>query len=76
MRPDIIVRKGNKFIIDEQKILPYMREKKDLVLHAVSIVCKNLKDRPESFSSNPVDKLKELNDNVYAILKQWNVYKD
>lgn len=76
MKPNIIVRKGNKFIIDERKILPYMRKSKDLIVAAVSAACNELKQSPDSFNSNSVVKLQELNDKVYQLLEEWNVYKE
>lgn len=76
MKPNIIVRKGNKFIIDERKILPYMRKSKDLIIAAVSSACNELKQSPDSFNSNSVIKLQELNDKVYQLLEEWNVYKE
>lgn len=76
MKPDIIVRKDNKFMVDESKLLPYMRKHKDLVMAAVSLACQKLKDDPNSFSPNPIDKLSQLNSLIYDILKGWKVYKD
>jgi hypothetical protein len=76
MKPNIIVRRGNKFIIDESKILPYMRKNKDLIILAVSNACQELKQFPASFNPNSVCKLQELNDRVYELLKEWKVYKD
>ena len=40
MKPNLILRKGNKFIVDESKILPYMRRDKDLVISAITLACK------------------------------------
>lgn len=76
MKPNIIVRKGNKFVVDETKILPYMLAHKDMIIAAISQACEDLKSNPDRYSSNPVDKLKQLNNNVYELLKQWKVYKD
>ncbi len=76
MKPNIIVRTGNKFMVDERKILPYMRNSKDLIVAAVSIACTELKQTPDKFSLIPNKKLQELNDRVYELLKEWKVYKE
>ena len=75
MKPDLIVRKNNKFVVDEAKLLPYMRGSKDLVISAVSLACTDLKMNPNNYSSDPIQKLKQLNDTVYQLLEKWGVYK-
>lgn len=76
MKPNIIVRKGNKFVIDEPRLLPYLNRSKDLVMAAVGLACEKLKESPDEFDSNPVKKLNQLNELVYSHLKEWGVYKD
>lgn len=76
MKPNIIIRKGNRFVIDEARVLPYMRKNMDLVIAAISSACKELKDSPDNFRAAPIDKLTDLNNRVYALLTEWNVYKE
>lgn len=76
MKPNIIIRKGNRFVIDEARVLPYMRKNMDLVIAAISAACKELKEQPSNFRSSPIDKLTDLNNRVYALLTEWNVYKE
>lgn len=74
MKPNLIVRKGNKFVIDETKILPYMKKSKDLVQAAVSIAATELKEHPQD-DKDAVTKLQDLNNRVYELLSAWKVYK-
>ena len=74
MKPNLIVRKGNKFILDESKILPYMRGSKDLILAAVAVACNELKE-DENPESDAKKRLQSLNDRVYHLLEVWKVYK-
>lgn len=76
MKPNIVIRRGNRFVIDEARVLPYMKRSMDLVIAAVSAACKEMKDSPERFSSDPIVRLTDLNERVYAILIEWNVYKE
>ena len=75
-KPQIIVRKEGKFILDERKIMPYMRKSKDLIAVAVSVACRDLKENPDKYESlNPKDRLLKLNDFVYELLLTWGIYK-
>lgn len=75
MKPNLIVRKGNKFVVDEDKILPYMRGHKDYIMLAVAAACSELKYNPDKFSNDPVVKLQQMNNIVYDLLEKWKVYK-
>jgi len=46
MKPLIVTRKGNKFVIDNTKLLPYLRKNKDLVQAAIRIACEDMKYHP------------------------------
>jgi hypothetical protein len=48
----------------------------DLVIAAVGAACKDLKEAPDNFSNDPIGRLVDLNNRVYALLTEWNVYKD
>ena len=75
MKPQLVVRAGNRFSICEKNVLPYMRKNLDLVISAVSKACTELKDAPERFEGSNQERLDKLNDRVYEILAGWNVYK-
>lgn len=76
MKPNLIVRKGNRFVVDTNKILPYMRKSLDLILNCLSLVCEDLKANPDSYNSDPKIKLDQLNSKLYDLLKELKVYKD
>lgn len=76
MKPNLIVRAGNRFILNEKNILPYMQKNKDLIIAAVSKACTELKNHPQKFQGNNTDKLNQLNCRVYEILTEWKVYKE
>ena len=73
MKPNLIIRKGNKFDIDEARILPYMRKSKDLILAAIAVASNELKDN--NTDTDPMKRLQKLNDRVYELLTDWKVYK-
>lgn len=73
MKPNLVVRKGNRFVIDESKILPYMRDSKDLIMAAIAVASNELKANPSDAA--PQIKLQDLNDRVYELLAAWKVYK-
>jgi hypothetical protein len=75
MKPQIVIRAGNRFTICEKNILPYMTKNIDLIISAVSKACTELKTSPEKFEGSNQSKLNKLNDRVYEILTDWKVYK-
>jgi hypothetical protein len=75
MKPQLVIRAGNKFTICEKNILPYMRRHVDLIISAISKACTELKEHPENFEGSNQYKLNKLNNRVYEILKDWKVYK-
>ena len=75
MKPQLVVRAGNRFILQEKNILPYMKKDIDLLIAAVSKACTELKESPERFDGSNKEKLDKLNNRVYDILTQWQVYK-
>ena len=67
-RPQLIIRQGSKFVVDERRILPYMRHNKDIIYAAVAVACKDMKLNPDKYSSlAPKGKLNKLNDFVYGL---------
>lgn len=76
MKPNIIVRKGNRFVVDTDKILPYMRKNTDIILNCLGVVCEDLKANPGNFSTDSKIKLDQLNTKLYDLLRDLQVYKD
>jgi hypothetical protein len=77
MKPLIVTRKGNKFVIDNTKLLPYLRKNKDLVQAAIRIACEDMKYHPEQYEYlDNTSKLRKLNDIVYKVLENWGIYKE
>jgi len=72
----LIKRAGNRFAVDESKILPYMRKSKGLIMSAIGVATEYLKENPDEFEGlAPNDKLDKLNDIVYEVLTDWGIYK-
>lgn len=75
MKPQLIARSGNRFVLQEKNVLPYMRRSLDLVIAAVSKACTELKNTPERFGGSNQERLDKLNARVYDILTEMKVYK-
>jgi len=76
-RPMILIRRGNKFIVDQRKVLPYLKKNLDTINAAISYACQDLKYNPDKYQHmNAKEKLETLNDLVYEILKNWGVYRE
>jgi hypothetical protein len=76
MKPQILIRKGNRFELNEKGLLPYLRRKKDMVTAAVSIVCKDFKDNQHKYEGlSAAQKLSRMNELIYRILEDWGIYK-
>jgi hypothetical protein len=75
-KPPLIRRAGDRFILDESRVLPYMRKHVDVIRSAVTVVCNNFKLNPEVYESlHPEQKLVKLNSELYELLQIWGVYK-
>lgn len=75
--PQIIVRRGDRFVIDEHKLLPYLRKHRDLVQSAVAVACQHYIDYPSEYRFlSAQDKLIKMNDILYSVLAQWGLYKE
>jgi hypothetical protein len=75
-KPPIIVRKGNQFVVDERRILPYLRRSRNYIDMAVSIAFKEYKENASKYKKHtPEEKLKHLNDMVYYVLTKWNIFR-
>lgn len=76
-KPQIIVRKGDRFVIDDTKLLPYLRRHRDLVQSAVAVACQHYIDNPNIYRFlNPQQKLEKMNEIAYQVLEQWGIYKE
>ena len=76
-RPLLIKRKGNKFVLDEAQLFPYLRKSKDLVIAALTIACNDFKQNPHLYETNDAsERLQKINDKIYSVLKAWGIYKD
>lgn len=76
MKPDLLIRKGNKFKINKSQILPYMRNKVPEIEQAVLIACNDFKYSPSYYEGmDNKQKLKEINRLIYDILDKWGIYK-
>lgn len=77
MKPQIIKRIGNRFDVDEDSILPYLRKNKDYIMAAVKIACEEFKLNPKKYEKlDNTQKLKLLNETVYQVLKEWGVWRE
>ena len=76
MKPNLLVRRGNRFVFDQTKVLPYMRRSTDLINAAITIACQDLKINPNKYKDLDNEaKLNEINNIVYKLLEKWNIYK-
>ena len=75
-KPPIIIRKGNQFVINERRILPYLRSSMNYIEIAVSIAFKEYKENASKYKyHSPEQKLKHLNDMVYYVLTKWSIFR-
>lgn len=75
-KPPLIKRLGDRFILDEARILPYMRRSKDVIRSAVAVICNDFKLNPEVYKNlHPEQKLVKMNQELYSLLQVWGVYK-
>jgi hypothetical protein len=75
-KPNLVKRAGNRFVVDESVILPYMRKNRDVILSAVTIACQDFKLSPKEYENlKPVEKLQKINESVYELLESWGIYK-
>jgi len=76
MKPNLLIRRGNRFVFDKTKVLPYMRKSMDLINAAITAACQDIKINPKRYDGlDNIEKLDQMNDLVYDILEKWNIYK-
>lgn len=75
-RPNVIVRRGDRFQLDESRLFPHLRREEDTVRSAVHMACLHYRSHPEEYESlTPRDQLDKVNDMFYRFLIEWGVYK-
>ena len=75
-RPNVIIRRGNRFELNESRLYPHLRSKDDMVRTALNMACLHYKTYPSEYSSlKPKDQLDKVNDIFYQFLIEWGIYK-
>lgn len=75
-RPNVIVRRGDRFILDDRRLYPHLRREEDKVRSALHLACLHYKAYPQEYKHlRPVDQLDKVNDKFYEFLIEWGVYK-
>ena len=75
-RPNIIIRRGDRFVVNESKLFPHLRRNEDMVRTAVHMACLHYKSYPEEYETlQPKDQLDKVNEIFYQFLKEWGIYK-
>lgn len=76
MKPDILIRQGNKFKINKMQIRPYMKKHMGDIQKAVEVACQDFKYSPQYYKKfSNKEKLQELNKLIYELLEKWGIYK-
>jgi hypothetical protein len=75
-RPDVIVRRGDRFEVNQSRLYPHLRRKEDMVRTALHMVMLHYKSHPQEYEQlPPKGQLDKVNDLFYTILKDWGIYK-
>lgn len=75
-RPNVIVRRGDRFEVNESRILPHLRKHEDTIRTAVYMSCLHYKSYPSEYEDlNPKDQLDKVNEMFYQFLIEWGIYK-
>lgn len=75
-RPNVIIRRGDRFELNESRLYPHLRKQEDMVRTALHMVCLHYKSRPDEYQHlQPKDQLDKVNDLFYQLLKDWGIYK-
>lgn len=75
-RPNVILRRGDRFYLDENRLFPHLRRNEDTVRSAVHMACLHYKTYPQEYESlNPKDQLDRVNQIFYQFLIDWGIYK-
>lgn len=75
-RPKVIIRRGDRFMVDESRLLPHLKTHEDMVRTALHMASLHYKSRPEEYKDlDPRQKLDKVNDMFYEFLIEWGIYK-
>lgn len=75
-RPSVIVRRGDRFEVNQSRLYPHLRRQEDMVRTALHMVCLHYKAHPQDYQQlHPRDQLDKVNELFYQILKDWGIYK-
>jgi len=75
-RPSVIIRRGNRFELNESKLYPHLRRQEDMVRTALHMACKHYEAYPDEYKDlKPIDQLDKVNDTFYQFLIEWEIYK-
>ncbi len=75
-RPNVIIRRGDRFHLEESRLFPHLRKQEDTVRSAVHMACLHYKSHPEEYKHlNPKDQLDKVNEMFYHFLIEWGIYQ-
>lgn len=75
-RPNVIVRRGDRFIVDEYRLFPHLKRQEDMVRIALHMASLHYKSHPEEYKDlSPKDQLDKVNNMFYELLIEWGSYK-
>jgi len=75
-RPNVIIRRGDRFELNERLLYPHLRSKEDMVRVALHMSCLHYKAYPDEYKSlQPKEQLDKVNNLFYQLLTDWGIYK-
>jgi hypothetical protein len=75
-RPSVIVRRGDRFEVNQSRLYPHLLRQEDRVRIALHMVMLHYKSHPEEYQTlSPKEQLDKVNDLFYHLLKTWGIYK-
>ena len=75
-RPNVIIRRGDRFELNQSKLFPHLRRNEDMVRTAVHMACLHYKSYPQEYESlQPKEQLDKVNEMFYSFLREWGIYK-
>lgn len=75
-RLKVIVRRGDRFVLDESKLYPHLRKHEDMVRTALHMACLHYKYYPQEYKDlKPTEQLDKVNDTFHELLIKWGIYK-
>lgn len=75
-RLNVIVRRGDRFELNESRLYPHLRKHEDTVRTAAYMACLHYKSYPKEYTGlTPKDQLDKVNRVFYQFLIDWGIYK-